>query len=208
MPTRERSSCPVLPLLLVVTLAIGASTARADRRWADELPVLRAALTTYDLEGDATFAALEDLGRVADATGEGAREARALRALAAADLLVVSRSDERHAALEDRVAAVYGVSALELHAHLLGELESVRGGVYRRVVEDALQALALIDEVDVPIAIDWAHHTGARRDVLFLRAAATGALQAGAVLDPCADASVACPAPWSGWDAPTRARIT
>ncbi len=199
---------PSLFSFLILFVVLGPSPgARADQRWAYELPALRAALATYDLEGDATFNALVELGRVASGQGEGAREARALRALVAADLLVIARSHPSRGHFDDRVAESFGISTLELAPRLIRDLESVHAGVYRAVTEDALLALALIDEVDVPIPVDWSRHGGLRRDILFLQAAATGALDAGAAFDPCADTRAVCAAPWSSWDAPTRARV-
>lgn len=192
----------------VLLIVLGSSSrVDADQRWADELPALRAALATYDLEGDATFHTLVELGRLASGRGEGAREARALRALVAADLLVIARSQPSLRHLDERVAQSFGLSVLELTPQLIRDLESVRGGVYRVVADDALLALALIDEVDVPVPVDWSRHGGLRRDILFLQAAASGALDAGAAFDPCVDSSATCLEPWSAWDPPTRARV-
>jgi len=69
----------------VLVLGVGLSPARAQ-----DLASAQAALTRYDLADPRTYEALENLRRIADANGPEAATARAIRAYAAADLLVAA----------------------------------------------------------------------------------------------------------------------
>lgn len=197
-------------LALTCALAIPCAIARPAEAHAQDSATLgraRGALVQYDIEGDRTLDVLRELGTLVPEGGAVGREARALRALVATDLLVISRFDPRHQGLEARLAAVFDVDAAGLVPRLEVELVAVRSRMYRDVVDDARNALALVDEVDVSVPVDWTRHRGVRRDLLFLRATARGLVDAGAAFDPCASANDACPEPWSSWDAPTRARV-
>ncbi len=129
-----------LMALALVSAACGLSAAASAQDPA--LAGARAALSTYDLEGPATLAALRDLGPIAARSVSSATEARYLRAIAGADLFTLSVALDDDA-LAGRLADALGVPASELGTHLRAELAAVRTGIYRGSVADELQLLEL-----------------------------------------------------------------
>lgn len=172
----------------------------------EDLALVRSELARYQLGGESILEALHTLSDLAGIeAGEASREARALRALVATDLLVVTHVESHWTEIEEPLSEVFGVPRYRLVGHLIGELEAVNSGIYRGVAQDAIHGLALMDEVDVPLPVHWDHFRGVRRDILILRAIATGAANVGAAFDPCSRG--ACAEPWADWDPATRARV-
>lgn len=163
----------------------------------------RLALARYDLEGDRTVGVLRDLTAfIRDADhGPDLREARFLRAVVTADLLLLSRlSDDRGArTLPHRLADALSVHLDRLVPFVRTELERIGSPVYAPVVRDVHDGLVLIDRYQGGAAVEWSKYRGLRRDVFLLRSV-TRALSSSerplALLtslgdDPCAPAPVA-----------------
>ena len=151
----------------------------------------RQRLARYDLAGTDTTNVIRSLGAFLSgaASEPEKREARFLRALAAADLVLLAklRSDD---ALLERVAGALGVARAEVATHLDAELGQLVVGYYAEAATEARTLLRLTDAQ--PSDLREAH--GIRRDYIYLRAVAgqlSGAADPFAVLEalgeePCA----------------------
>lgn len=192
--------------LALCSLVLLSATPGAAQVHEDSLAAERAALERYDLVGDDT---LELLGALAARASSGEREAmqeaRALRALVATDLLLIARIEPEHATLEPRLAAALGVHPADVTTTLHAELAALKDGVYRAVVHDALDALALADEL-ADAAHTGSSHWGVRGDLVVLRNA-RASTDPSVSFDPCGPPAPSCPAPWSSWDPITRDRV-
>lgn len=195
--------------LLVLTLAVPATTAGAQPLTDAALHRVRMQLAQYDLDGARTTDALRALRRVVRGSQDPVtiREASFLRAAVAADLLILStrRGDPTLAA---RVAEAYGVDSTRLVTTLQQDLASVAVGHYAQTARDAGTALRIMAE-ETP---DWYAVHGTRRDALFV-AAARRALEEGGDpsaalaplgVDPCSDEAALCPDPYVRFEVSAR----
>lgn len=187
-------------LALVVSLSIAlALPTPLEAQGSTALASARAALSAYDLSaGSAPLRALGELAPIAAGGSTDATEARAMRALAGAELWAGATMLGDDAA-RARVAAALGVTVEDTPAHLRSELGSSARGAYRTACREAT---GLVD-LTAAFAADGAALTaasGPRRDAafaLFVRSHATPA--ALAVLGPdVSDAAV------SSWDERSR----
>ena len=146
----------VLGLVAAPTLALAQPTAR-------ELVEARAALRTYDTHTDATTDTIAALGRLArQAHGRDALEARFLRTVASADLLLIAqRRDDAN--LTARIATAFGCEPAALPAALRAELTQLRVAPFRETAEDVLAALS--PEAHLRVPSTDAQHT--RRQAVF-----------------------------------------
>lgn len=107
---------------------------------AHRMAEIREALRSYDPE--VTSRAVEELGALAaGASGFQAREARFLRVVAAADLLLVGRLRGRDD-VPPTLARAYGCAPEQLPERLRADLRTLSAEPFRETVEDALAALA------------------------------------------------------------------
>lgn len=161
-----RSSIPGA-LLALLTVLVVPPTVRADLGH-PAVHRARRALARYDLEGDRSTTVIHRLGRLAvrlDAPSDQ-REARFLRSMAAADLLILAHHTDRPA-LRARVAKAYGAPEGELESQLIRALEALSVGVYRDAARDALAALRVLRALGADRPVDWASVSGPRSDVLY-----------------------------------------
>lgn len=162
---------------LVVTVASSAAA-----QGSASLASAREALTRYDLgPSSASLRALGELAPVATGGGSDATEARAMRALAGAELWAAAVMLD-DAAAEGRVAGALGVPATDAASHLREELALAARGPYRAACREATGLL----DVLAALAGDGSALTGAsgpRRDAAY-------ALFARAHLDPAALATL------------------
>ncbi|MCC6874112.1 MAG: hypothetical protein IT378_07365 [Sandaracinaceae bacterium] len=127
-------------LAAVLVLAVLPPNAGAQS-FARELARARMSLGAYDTRSDATTGSIAELGELAmRARGRDATEARFLRAVASADMLLIAerRSDAR---LQERVARAFGCEPAQLRSTLQAELQALQVGPFRDTAHDALTAL-------------------------------------------------------------------
>ena len=199
------------PLLVLLLLAPRPDTGAAQASAVDRA---RHGLQSYDLEGSGTTRVIADLSALLQgrpAEGPTAREARFLRSMAAADLLLLA---EHHGTpeLRARVARAYGVAPTALAPQLDADLAALEIGVYAESARDARHALAFQNGRADPTP---ARPAGARGDLFRLgairRAAAEGEpLRALARLadDPCPEGPrTGCSAPYTRFGAEGRRAI-
>lgn len=191
MPHLVNAACIALLLASVASPSVAQAPRPADR-----LSELRARLRVYDLTPEGTDAVIRALGQLPD-EGPQATEARFLRAIAAADLLIVARRRRDEAVIE-RLAGAFGIERGALEGALRAELEALRSEPYLTTVDDALRALAPSEELVIPPA--GTDHTRQHATFLMrvfdelLRARdATGVLVDLGVADPCEDARECAP---------------
>lgn len=137
----------LVAMLVLAALPASGHAQNAGR----QLVQARASLGTYDTHSDGTTRVIADLGSLARrARGRDATEARFLRAIAAADLLIIAdrRNDTR---LLERVARAWGAEPERLRAALRTELQALRVGSFRDTAEDALSALTARETLSIPI---------------------------------------------------------
>lgn len=206
---RSSSAVLVASLALLATPIASPAPARAQ---SPELAPVREALATYDLDGDRTLGALRDLERAIATvrTEDARREARFLRAAVATDLWIAAAlgTDAERAPREARIASALSVREDGVAEHLRGELGAVGSGVYRAPARAAIAALALRDAViggDIA-SIEWSRHAGPRRDLLLVRASASG-ISASIAPDPCGSGGGACAEPFAQLDAGSRREL-
>lgn len=151
-----------LASLLALLFALQASPSHAQ----NVVLEARQRLQTYDLAGTGTTDVLRSLGAFIDGPGgePEKREARFLRALTAADLLILAmvKHDE---ALVARVASAFGVPLTQLVPVIDGELRQLTTGFY---AEAAAESRELLRELGRWQRSSLAHLTGLRRDYLYL----------------------------------------
>ena len=181
----------------------------------DELPDARAALAEYDLEGDRTTSVIARLGeQIPSLGGADAREARFIRAVAAADLFLLAQHHGGDGTLRERVAGALGLGETEVVPHLRAELATLAVGVYAETAIDARDALGLLARSRDREG-DWADSraAGARRDLAFLgalvaaleRDASVRDVLASFSTDPCARRQrSSCPSPFDRLSATDR----
>lgn len=187
----------------VLIAGIGAAEPAEAQLVAPAVHEARLALSEYDLEGDRTVRVIKDLTEfIRDADhGPDLREARFLRAVVTADLLLLSRlSDDRGARkLPHRLAEALSVSLDRLVPFVRTELERVKSRVYAPVVRDVHDGLVLIDRYEAGTTVDWTKYRGLRRDVFLLRSVSQALASSDRPLalltrlghDPCAEPLVA-----------------
>jgi hypothetical protein len=131
----------LLALALATTLALAPfGAARAQ-----DLASAQAALTRYDLADPHTYEALDTLRRIADANGPEAPTARAVRAYASVDLLVVATALGDESAL-GRLGQALGTSDRAAMSTLLdSELARTPSGALAVAAREARATLAALD---------------------------------------------------------------
>jgi hypothetical protein len=158
-PYHERAMVRWLPALalgtlvgVMVALAVPPATAEAQAQGQGKLGVravhdARRSLARYDLTGGETTGMITSLAEVIERVKRPAdrREARFLRAMAAADLVIIAACLD-DPGLRDRVAKAWGVEAAGLTAQLQRELEALKVGVYAAAASDALDALRILHD--------------------------------------------------------------
>jgi len=155
-------------LSIATCLSLSAGTVLADT----EHPTIasaRQSLATYDLDGETTTDVLVDLGNI-DRTAylNELQLARFVRAVAATDLLVLSRLKSRPA-VHGRVARAYGVPARAIVRHVEEELDAVGERFAPELSRDARAAIARLR------GIRGRRAEGPRSDAFFVREALTAA---------------------------------
>lgn len=152
-----------IALLLLPTLA---SAQLTDAR----LDAARHALRSYDVHGDASTAVVADLTAYLAETEEGptTRQAKFIRAMAAADLYLLA-GYRGESALRARIAEAYGVAEDSLAETITADLRSMEFGVYAQGAREARTALHAFDAGEHP------DHPGARQDVAYVAAARVAA---------------------------------
>lgn len=180
--------------------------ARAVRR-------ARLALARYDLTGHHTTDVIADLGRAAtELKGPKALEARYLRAMATADLVLIARTKDDQA-LANRAARAFGVRPKALEGRLISELHRLSIGPYASAASDMIDAFDTVQALDAGTPIDWKKLDGPRTDALFVAHVRKAlehssdpvqALSAMAA-DPCAKKGQPCLEPLPRFDAQGRA---
>jgi hypothetical protein len=157
----------VLAVCLVGALVVPAHGQPATPRQA--VDAARRGLGTYDLTGSATTRIIAELGKVAPQlpAGTDRREALFLRAMAAADLVIIAarRGDT---GLFDRVAAAWGTEATALVPSLIRSLQRLRKGVYAAAAGDAVAALRVAHAMRTGAPAPWQLGAGLRSHALFL----------------------------------------
>lgn len=173
---------------------------------------IRAELRGYDLRPHGTLRLLGELTACLAQPAQDARadEARFVRAAVASDLSFVATFSQ-NTLLRDRLAQALGVGPEGLHAFVASELEAVARGVYADAARAALSALdARVERLDALVG-----QHGVRADALRVRLAAraastpnVGGVLAAAASDPCSDADVRCPEPFSHTDTAGRRALS
>ncbi len=195
-----RSDSKVHFAVLVSLLAIASPSAAQTESVSAQLAELRARLHTYDLGPEGTTRVIESLGSLAAIAPEPvASEARFLRAVATADILLIARR-RRDAALGERVARAYGVTPRELDPALRSELGTLRHEPFAATIDDVVAALAPAARLEIPPHDP--EHT--RRQAVFftrvfdqlLRATDATEVLAALAADPCGRIEVECPSPY------------
>ncbi|HJL20275.1 MAG TPA: hypothetical protein RMH99_31700, partial [Sandaracinaceae bacterium LLY-WYZ-13_1] len=183
--------------LTAALLGAAPAAASADGLPAPALREARQALSSYDVNGGTVEVIGELSSFLSEAQGADAREARFLRAVAAADLVLIARGQRRDD-VPARVAEALGVERDRLVSFLRTELGHLDLGVYAPVARECRWALDALErrEEDPAFLRDG---RGERRDVLFVNAVvdALGAPEeirrlAAFGADPCAE-DAECP---------------
>ncbi|MFW6066709.1 MAG: hypothetical protein ACOC97_00105 [Myxococcota bacterium] len=131
----------------------------------------RQALSRYDIEGDGSTQVIASLGRAIAEMEQppDRREARFLRAMAAADLVLIAHATGR-GSLTARVAEAFGVGEDELTARVASELGKLSVGVYAAAADDAAGALRAMKALGAGEEVDWTRRSGPRSDLLYVAA--------------------------------------
>lgn len=210
-----RSRIWVVLLVSVWTVVSAAPASASEPAGARAVRRARLALARYDLRGHRTTDVITELGRLArKLKGPRALEARYLRAMATADLVLIARSED-DTALATRAARAFGVQPKALETRLISELHQLAVGPYAAAAGDMIDAFHAAHALDTGARVDWAKLDGPRTDVLFVahvrrvleHEGDPVAALATMAEDPCAKKGQPCLEPLPRFDAQGRAAV-
>lgn len=177
----------------------------------------RLALAEYDLEGSETTDVIRSLGQaIPELRGRKKREARFLRAMATADLVLIARI-EGDDALAARAARAFGVAPGKVVPKLVAALRPLAVGVYADAAKDSIATLRAVTALEAGQEVAWDKLSGPRSDALLVGRVrrlveqdgdAVTALAPLADADPCAKKGQPCPEPFYHFDALGRRAVS